>query len=62
MIVLNGEEGLECEIIVNEMRLEDVSKFKYLGCVLNESRADKAEYHKKVASVRKAAGAIGSIV
>ena len=29
--VLKEEEGLECEVTVNWMRLEHVSKFKYLG-------------------------------
>ena len=31
-----GEEGLECEISVDGVQLEQVSKFKYLGCVLDE--------------------------
>ena len=31
-MVLNGEEGFECEVCVDEIRLEHVSKFKYLGC------------------------------
>ena len=31
-IVLNGEEGLECEICVDGIRLEDVSERKYIGC------------------------------
>ena len=33
-MILNGEEGLECEIHVDGVRLEHVSEFKYLGCVL----------------------------
>ena len=28
---MNGEEGLGCEIHVDEVRLEHASKFKYLG-------------------------------
>ena len=28
--VLNGEEGLECEVYIHEIRLEHVSEFKYL--------------------------------
>ena len=36
VMVLNGEEGLECEVHVNGIRLEYVSEFKYLGCVLNQ--------------------------
>ena len=35
VMVLNREEGLECEINVEEICLEQVSEFKYLGCVLD---------------------------
>ena len=31
VVVLGGEEGLECEVCVDGMRLEHVSEFKYLG-------------------------------
>ena len=41
MIVFNEEEGLESEVCVDEMRLEHVSEFKYMGCVLNESDTDE---------------------
>ena len=34
--------GLECEARVDEIRLEHVSEFKYLGCVLDESGTDEA--------------------
>ena len=34
VMVLNGEKGLECEVHVDGIRLEHVSEFKYLGCVL----------------------------
>ena len=37
VMVLNVDEGLECEV------LEHVSEFKYLGCVLEESGTDGAE-------------------
>ena len=37
VMVLVGEEGLECEIYVEWIRLEHVSEFKYLGYVLDES-------------------------
>ena len=30
VMVLNGEEGLECEVHVDRIRLEHVSEFKYL--------------------------------
>ena len=39
MIVLDGEEGLECEISVDWARLEKVSYLKYLRFVLGESSA-----------------------
>ena len=42
--------------------LEHVSEFKYLGCVLDESGTDGAEYSRKVASGRRVAGAIRSLV
>ena len=40
VIVLNGEEGLECEVHVDGIRLKHVSKFKYLGCFLDELGTD----------------------
>ena len=43
-------------------RLEHVSEFKYLGCVLNESGSDEEECSRKVAIGRRAAGAIRSLV
>ena len=41
-MVLNGEEGLECEFSVDGVRLEPMSEFKYLGCVLDEPGTDEA--------------------
>ena len=32
VIVMNGEEGLECEVHIDGISLEHVSDFKYLGC------------------------------
>ena len=32
VMILNGEEGLECEVHVDGIRLVHVSEFKYLGC------------------------------
>ena len=43
LMVLNGEEGLECEVHVNCIHLEHVSDFNYLGCVLDEKGTDEAE-------------------
>ena len=54
-MVLNGEEGLECEVYVGGIRFDHFSEFKYLGCVLDESGTDEAECSRKVARV---AGAI----
>ena len=42
-MVSNGNDGLECEIHVDGARLEHVSEFKYLECVLDESGTDGAE-------------------
>ena len=36
VMMLGGENGLECEVYVDGIRLENVSEFKYLGCVLDE--------------------------
>ena len=38
MMVLNGEEGVECEVYVGRIRLEHVSEHKYLAYVLDESQ------------------------
>ena len=62
VMVQIGEEGLECEILVDGMRLEHVSKFKYLGCALDESGTDEVECCKKVVSGRRVAGAVRSLV
>ena len=59
---LNREEGLKCKVHVDGIRLEHVSKFKYLGCVFDESFTDGAECCRKVASRRRVAGAITSLV
>ena len=42
-MVLNEDEGLECEVHVDGVRLEHVSEFTYLRCVLDESGTDGAE-------------------
>ena len=61
VMVLNGEEGLECQVHVDVIRLEHVSQFKYLRCVLDESDTDAAEFSRKVASGRRVVGAIRSL-
>ena len=62
MMVLGREEGLECVVCIDEIRLEHVSEFKYLGCVLDKSGTDEAEFSRKVASGRRVAGAIRYLV
>ena len=32
VMILNGEEGVECEVRVDGICLDHVSEFKYLGC------------------------------
>ena len=61
-MVLNGEEGLECEIHVDRILLEHVSEFKYLWCVLDESGTDGTKCSSKVANGRRVAGPIMSLV
>ena len=56
---MNGEEGLECEVHVDGIRLEHVS---YLGCVLGKSGTDGAECSRKVVSGMRVAGTILSLV
>ena len=62
VMVVGGEEGLECEVCVDGICLEHISKFKYLECVLNKLGTDEAECNKKVVSGRRVAGAIRSLV
>ena len=62
MMVRNGEEGLECEVHLDGVRLVHVSEFKYLECVLDEVGTYGAECSKKVAIKRRVAGAIRSLV
>ena len=54
--------GLECEVCVDGMRLEHVSGFKYLGYVLDELGTDETECRRKVASGRRVAEAVRSLV
>ena len=61
-IVLKGEEGLECEVSVDGVQLENVPEFKYLGYVLDESCKNDPECRRKVASGRRVADAIWSLV
>ena len=56
VMVLNGEEGLESEVHIDGISSENVSEFKYLECVLDDSGKDGAECRRKLA------GAIRSLV
>ena len=62
VMVPNGEEGVEFEVHVDEIRIEHVSEFKYLVYVLEESGTDGAECSIKVASGRTDACDIRSLV
>ena len=62
VMVLNGEEGIECEVHINGIHLEHVSEFKYLICVLDELGTDGAVCGRKVVSRRRVAGASSSLV
>ena len=53
VMVLSGEEGLECEVCVYWVRLDHAFQFKYLGCVLDESGTYEAECSREVASERR---------
>ena len=61
-VKFGGEEGSVCEVLLDGTRLEHISEFKYSGCVLDESGTDGAECRRKVASGRKVAGVIRSLV
>ena len=43
MMLLDGEEGLECGVCVQGLWLEHLSEVKYFGCVLRESGTNEAE-------------------
>ena len=51
-----------CEVHVDGIRIEHVSEFKYFGCVLDESGTVGVECNRKVASGRRVAGVIRSLV
>ena len=61
-MVLNEEEGLECEVHINEICCKYVSGFKYFGFTVDESGTDGAECIRKLVSGRSVAGAIRSLV
>ena len=62
VMVMNGKDVLECEVYIDGVCLEHVSKFKYLGCVLDKAGTDWAECSRKAASGSRVVGAIWSLV
>ena len=54
-VLVLGEERFGFEICLDGMWLEQVSEFKYLVCVLNESGAGDAKCNMEVTSKRKVA-------
>ena len=62
VMVLDGEEGLECDVCVDRIRFLNVSEFKYMGCVLDESGTGEVDCSRKVESGMRVAGAIRSLV
>ena len=48
--------------ILDGIRLDHVSEFKYLWCILDESGTDEVENSRKVASGERVADAIKSLV
>ena len=62
MMILNGEKGLEYEVYVHMIRLEDVSEFKYLKSILKKLGIDGAQCSRKVVSGRRISDAIRSLV
>ena len=61
-MVLSGEEELECGVYLGGIRLEHVSEFKYMGCVLDESGTDEAKCTRNLASGRRVTNAIRFLV
>ena len=60
--MLGGEDRLECEVCVDGIRLQNVSELKYSGCVSDESGTDEEDCCRMVASGRRVAGAMRSLV
>ena len=52
VMIIDGEQGLECKFHVDVIRLEHISEFKYLGWNLDESGTDGAECSRKVTNGR----------
>ena len=61
-MVLDGEKVSICEILVDRTRLLELSEFKYLECVLDETGGSDAGCCRKVTSGRKVASAVRSLM
>ena len=61
-VMVVSEDSPQCEVMLDDEQLEQVSEFKYLGYVLDEKGTDDAECSRKVVNGRKVAGAIKSLV
>ena len=55
VMILNGKEGLECNVHIDGIDLKHVSEFKYFGHVLDESGTDGAYCIRKVVSEKRVA-------
>ena len=62
MIVLNEEEGLECEVHIDGTLLKHFSELKYLQYFLDESGTGGTECSRKVGIERMMIGAIRSLI
>ena len=60
-MVLNGEEGLECEILGDKMLLGYVSEFKDIS-FFSTNQVQMSQCSRKVSRGRKFAGAFKSLV
>src|SRR5678816_2501081 len=57
-VMVVSEDSSQCEVMLDDELLEQVSEFKYLGYMLDEKGMDDAECSRKVVNDRKVAGAI----
>ena len=46
-MVMNREEGWECEVHIDVVHLEHLPEFKYLECALDEAGTDGAECNRE---------------
>ena len=51
--MLDGEEGLECDVCVDGIRLKNVSELKYLRCALAELGTRETYCSRRMVSGRR---------